>query len=362
MGCSASCKRYIPRQALVNPHDIIGRVITIPGACAFAGQGRYYMEHLIPDNGEYQWAGEGKSCHFCSLLAPYSTNCSMGCAETMRCVAIIGNSGTYTRVRYNGNAERCCLFNNRLIYDHKIKKLVTCHPSLWNYRSVACNYIMKPHCRKGNRIFTDSRCIAWCAYHERNFGQCNSIKKEKCNNYSFFVHNRHYCINFCRNNPGNCDNSFSKYCLINHNTPECSCITSDFTKYQYNPICQDRACIDTGYQPASMHNAAKTGGCNIISCSTYFDLTTRGDINFTDVGIIKRCTTDTSTTGEPTAKERVEYDNVENDNRNSPIEDERKLANQYNTTSTADIINIENDVFGKGVVSLILLITRILKN
>jgi hypothetical protein len=90
------CSKSIPVKQKNNIQHKIGQKITIPNACSPYGSAKSQMTHLIPDNGEYEWAGEGEQCYYCSLESPNSVNCAFGCVDT-NCCSIIGVSGKYRR-------------------------------------------------------------------------------------------------------------------------------------------------------------------------------------------------------------------------------------------------------------------------
>src|SRR3990172_12623687 len=101
------CKKIYPNVANPNPSDQIGQVIEISNGCGPAGTVSNYLYNYIPQNGEYQWAGEGSGCHYCSVEAPIEVSCSAGC-ESIKCCSIAGKRGTYQRTGYNADPFTCC--------------------------------------------------------------------------------------------------------------------------------------------------------------------------------------------------------------------------------------------------------------
>lgn len=100
------------------------------------------------------------------------------------------------------------------------------------------------------------------------------------------------CVTNMMSRMGEYDNYMKKYCALSQfaNTPECSCINSDILNYQFNPLCTDRKCIDNGYATASMLSS-RGNGCQIVDCSTYLDVTAKGNVIFDDTEITQRCGT-----------------------------------------------------------------------
>lgn len=283
------CNRRGPVQAVVDPEDKIGDIKTIQGACASYGSGRDYMEKYIPQNGEYEWAGEGSQCHYCSLSQPESIDCSFGC-DGIDCCSIVGGSGTYKRVSYKADPTQCCLTGQPMIDNY------TCDPIYRDSKSSACSNSMITYCSSSDNVFTKDICNTWCA---NNSTQCDNVKSKFCNdpaNYKYPA-----CKNWCvtKSGMGRCDDGMNLYCSEFPNDSTCACITSDLMKYKYNPLCEDRHCIDHGYQTSSMISAVGEG-CKIVDCNVYLDAKAGGKVTFADVKIEQRCgntTKNSSTAG-----------------------------------------------------------------
>ena len=273
-----NCSKSSPVKSAVNPDDPIGVRLTVPNACAPAGSVEGYMTSLIPDNGEYTWAGEGSSCYYCSLSAPKKISCSAGC-DGIDCCAVIGKTGTYKRSQYLADPVQCCLKSAKMISDK------TCDPKYRNPTSEACFAAIKSYCVQEDKLFNEDICKTWCAQNEQ---ECFLYKQQMCNSEM-----NNHCKDWCMQNHGYCDNSFKKYCstISKEVDPSCSCIQSSLMQYQYNPLCEDRKCIDNGYQTSSMLSAFGEG-CQIVDCGIYFDITAKENVIFDEPQIDQRCATE----------------------------------------------------------------------
>jgi hypothetical protein len=271
-----NCNKIVAQPAKVNPDDQIGTVLTVPGACAPAGTGAGWIAGLIPQNGEYEWAGEGSSCFYCSNGAPNSISCSVGC-DGVDCCAIVGHTGTYKRTSYKADPVQCCITGQPMIGE------LTCNPDYRNPNSSACYDIVKTYCILGERLFSDKVCQSWCS---NNHNECNLYKSKICNDPVNI--NNAYCKSWCLQNPGLCDTSAADYCKNNNPDKFCNCLNSDLIKYKYNPLCEDKSCIDFGYPTSSMVTS-RGQGCQIIDCNTYFNVVSEGKVQLTDVDVAQRC-------------------------------------------------------------------------
>lgn len=272
----SSCSKSSPSQAAVNPNDPLGTTFTIANGCAPAGSARGYLDKYVPKNGEYEWAGEGGSCYYCSFSAPSQINCSAGC-DGVDCCAVIGRGGTYRRTRYLADPVQCCLQSASMIGDK------TCDPKYRNPTSEDCFAAIKSYCIQGDRLFSEDVCKTWCAQNEQ---ECFLYKQQLCDQSL----GNAFCKTWCMQNHGYCDNSFKEYCATTTKDvdPACGCIQSSLVQYKYNPICEDRQCIDNGYQTSSMLSAFGDG-CQIVDCSVYFDVSAQGNVIFDDINIEQRC-------------------------------------------------------------------------
>jgi len=287
----AGCSTTDPTMPAVNPSDAIGQVLNINGGCAPSGTAQNYLGSFVPNNGEYEWAGEGPGCHYCSTQAPRAVGCSSGCAS-VQCCSIMGSSGTYKRTKYGADPVQCCLQSASMIGNQ------TCDPQYRVPTSTACYDAIKAYCIQGDNLFSQNVCQSWCS---SNPTECQSYKESYCNQNANVSSS--YCQTWCMDNMGSCDNSMDWWCAqsANQKDPKCSCINSDLIQYQYNPLCDDKNCIDTGYQTNSMVNA-RGSGCQIVDCSTYFNVQAGGNVTFDDVNIAQRC-------GTPTAQAEEKIDN-----------------------------------------------------
>jgi hypothetical protein len=183
MGCSPS--RANPEKAQNNPNDAINQVITINPGCGLAGTAENSLGKYIPDNGEYIWAGENGSCHYCSLDAGVeAAKCDSGCAD-ISCCAIIGARGSYKRTKYLADPLTCCLQEKATIGN------LTCDPK----------------------------------YRSNTKSDCRSYLTEYCENTTNFP--EPICQSFCNNEldakRSTCDNAINKYCESNPTDVKCKC-------------------------------------------------------------------------------------------------------------------------------------------
>jgi len=274
-----NCSKVIAQVASVNPDDQIGVPITIHGGCGLAGSAFTSLGSYIPSNGEYEWAGEGSTCYYCSANVPNSITCPAGCAD-LDCCAVVGVQGTYKRKSYNADPVECCKTGKSLLNN------LTCHPKYRNPKSQDCYKILKDYCIQGANLFTEDVCKTWCT---ANPEECVTYQSKVCNGSS----NLNFgCKQWCLHHPGMCDSSAEEYCK-NDTTGDdyCACLRSDVQKFNYNPICVDRKCIDHGYQTASMLSARGDKCQDVVDCNTYFDISAGGKVDFADVNIQQRCRT-----------------------------------------------------------------------
>lgn len=271
------CSKIDVVPATVNPDDQIGVQTSIVGGCAPAGSGISSLSAYIPQNGEYEWAGEGNSCYYCSFDSPNSIDCSTGCAN-ISCCAIVGTEGTYKRKSYNADPTQCCIQGVSMIDN------TTCDPKYRNPKSTSCYDALKQFCTQGDKIFTEGVCQTWCA---NNLDECKLLKSQICNDPARFGNG--YCKDWCLQNNGLCDTSVNSFCVSDTtNDSICACLKSDLIKYKYNPVCEDKACIDNGYQTSSMLSS-RGSGCQIVDCTTYFNIVAGGKVQFEDVTLQQRC-------------------------------------------------------------------------
>lgn len=287
----SGCSKIYAEKAKAHPDDEIGNVISVPGGCQPIGS--TYLNGYIPDNKEYEWAGEGAVCYYCSFSPPNSIDCSSGC-DGVNCCAIVGRRGTYKRKSYNADPMACCITGESMIDG------LTCHPSYRKTTSDACYRYLKAYCSVGNTLMFDEACQSWCAV---NPAEC-ALKKSKLCSEDFSNPN---CKEWCLQNPGLCDKSAEEYCAKpeNKNDTFCACINSELVKHNYNPLCEDKKCITHGYPTESMITS-RGDGCKIIDCTTYLNLSSGGKTELNDVTVQQRCGGD-SGVGEPISSSSGSY-------------------------------------------------------
>lgn len=282
------CTRYPIFYAPVNPEDKIGAVKTIPHGCAPAGGAFGWMKKYMPSNGEYEWAGEGNYCHYCSIDYPDSIDCESGCAD-IACCSILGKRGTYKRKSYNADPKQCCLRNAEITSKSNVMiGDLTCDPKYRSPASPDCYPILREYCLNGTTLMTDHSgiCRTWCSNNQK---ECNSYKSKICNNIDNF-NQIPECKTWCAENDGLCDTSGVDYCSKETNKEDdfCSCLNSDLVQYKFNPLCEDRKCIKNGYATQSMITS-RGKGCEIIDCTTYLEMANKGKTDFKNVAIYQHC-------------------------------------------------------------------------
>ena len=277
-GCT---KETAPSIVHFNPDDPIDEVHTIPKACAPTGAGFQYMSHLLPNNGEYTWAGEGEDCHYCSNEAPRETKCSS--CDGASCCPMWGKKGLYKRISYEADPVQCCILKVKNIKDK------TCDPKYLNPNSESCFLAKKKYCNKNPfRLWNDPICQNWCA---NNYVECQMEKAAFCNDPKNIDNVE--CLNWCAADPGKCDVSMKEYCEKVPMDYRCACIRSPLIEHNHNPLCDDRKCIDFGYATSSQL-ISRGEGCRIVDCKTYFDIKSKGKVTFDDVTIKDRCDSENS--------------------------------------------------------------------
>uniref|UniRef100_A0A6C0JQ22 Uncharacterized protein n=1 Tax=viral metagenome TaxID=1070528 RepID=A0A6C0JQ22_9ZZZZ len=117
-------------------------------------------------------------------------------------------------------------------------------------------------------------------------GNCSKFMKDNCGQDI----SDPKCLEWCMSadGMGKCDQAFDLFCSENKDHPYCSCINSPLTAANYNPLCNDRKCINGGYQTTPMTRALG-GGCQIVDCSTALNIQAGGKVSLNDVTITQRC-------------------------------------------------------------------------
>ena len=174
---------------------------------------------------------------------------------------------------YSGSKMNCCLNGN--------DSPRSCDPTL-TYSSGNCDDVFASYCAQGSNIITDQKCINWASARPASAAP---LMKRAC--IASTLGAGSVCRNWCMNNQGQCDDAMAQYCKSYPNDPMCRCYTSPAA--QYNAICIDKDCRDTGYKTAAM----LTTQCPTqIDCKQYITLAAGGKINFTDNTVIQRCGND----------------------------------------------------------------------
>lgn len=279
-----NCSRQYPEMQPVNQDDKINETKEIPKACGVAGSVKNYIQKYIPDNGEYRYSGEGSGCFYCSLMAGIEISCNAGC-DGVKCCAVAGKKGTYTRHSYLADKLKCCLKKDdgNWIIDNK-----TCHPDYRGNLGKDCVNVIKNHCFENiNNIFNDSVCKNYCKDKD-----CNKEISDFCNREDLNKHKT--CLTWCSNNKGKCDESFTNFCKQNINDDRCACINSDVNKInslkKYNPLCVDKNCIaKNAYTTQNMLDGVK-GGCNIVDCTVQNNLSDiEGNVDLNNLKLDANC-------------------------------------------------------------------------
>ena len=126
-----------------------------------------------------------------------------------------------------------------------------------------------------------------------------SVPASKCNDNKLTYCNHHQgtkgsgvgkCLEFCKSNPGKCDQFMQRYCKSKHGRKSkiCSCINSP-APY---PLCIDRTCADQGYATSEM----KSQSCPAsVDCNIYHDH--KGSMEFIDTELQHKCSPEAFTKG-----------------------------------------------------------------
>ncbi|QKF94719.1 putative myristylated protein [Fadolivirus algeromassiliense] len=211
-----SCSSVAPKQANNDPNMTIGQTKEIQDGCGPKGTVKNHLNRYIPQNGEYEWGGEGGDCYYDGGAAGNSMTCSAGCSSAGHC-AIIGSKGKYKRISYNADQVDCCLGK----YDDKgMIGAVTCDPAYRNMNSNECKSMIQSRCSQAGKIFSEDYCTKYCN-DPANKEWCDGIKLAYCNTPTNFL--QADCIGFC--NPlSKCSNAVQAFCQKDKNMftdPKC---------------------------------------------------------------------------------------------------------------------------------------------
>ena len=201
------CHLRGPHQMENNPQDRINQHRDITDGCGPAGSVKGKLYNKIPNNGEYEWAGEGGGCHYASSKSGgYSMTCSAGCTHG-HC-AIAGRKGTYKRVRYKASDNSCC--TGQAAGNWTVGK-VTCHPDARGVTKTRCVPIMKKECAggRGDNIFGKSYCQEFCL-DSKYKPWCDQQKTTRCSTAAAM--NTSGCKTWCMANPDKCTKGIGEMC------------------------------------------------------------------------------------------------------------------------------------------------------
>lgn len=134
----------------------------IQSGCAPAGSVGNYVK--CPENGEWQYVGEGDWCTYdsqkpgCFLDCDGAMSCGVGnmtghckvAGKRGRCQRKSGSDG------YQADKVQCCLGNALTVGDK------TCHPDYRNKNGPACQSALREHCSQGKNLFS-AECQAWAS-------------------------------------------------------------------------------------------------------------------------------------------------------------------------------------------------------
>lgn len=254
-----------PAYMFNDPNDKIDEKKPITYGCG----DEYELLKYIPQNGEYQWAGESDD---------YDPAC---CGKP---------TGHYKRTSYLADNKECCKNLTSTIGNK------TCNPAYRGPFTSECDTIMKEYCLDNtpeahkNNIFTQPSCSLWCTKNDGTKEICKQKKTTLCNDANNLQSSE--CKQWCLENPGQCDKGMTDYCVKPENIhdPICTCINSfvDFKDRDINnPRCVDKNCILTGYSTAAMMN--NNVKCQNISCDVYYDMHENDRVNIHENYISQTC-------------------------------------------------------------------------
>lgn len=153
----------------------------------------------------------------------------------------------------------------------------------WSWGDAIVSYSLLKDCSSTNFMWDDD-----CTYNiaERSTADCKDPSSACFTNRVTFCNTADVlskeCINFCKLNPGMCDQAMTKHCLANSTKDECACLAS--VGATSNPQCFDNRCANLGYKTKAM----KEYQCpDSISCDTFHKYD--GLVEFTDGTLEDRC-------------------------------------------------------------------------
>ncbi|KAK7081957.1 hypothetical protein SK128_011773 [Halocaridina rubra] len=275
------CKRMPPpTQIIASENDMLNQRFSLAHFCAPAGTVGGYAAPYIDKAGEYTYAGEGGTCRYCSLDAPRSVSCAVGCADAS-CCAIVGKGATFQRTSYKGDKETCCMGGEpRVDSDGK-----TCHPEHAPH-SQQCKAIILSRCKMEKEKFLEPghTCSNYATFYP---DEGVALKCDACNDWAIFSKQESICTKLCLENPGLCDYSSNVYCdtPAGRNTSYCSCINDDSLN---NPICTNAECRTAGY----ITNGIKDRECIINNCKVDLSFENIRNLDINQLDIQQTCGND----------------------------------------------------------------------
>jgi hypothetical protein len=263
-----------------NPDDQIGYSRDLIGRCyptySWSPMFESIKKGYLTPNNEYVLSSTARNCYYCSSMPGVEATCSGGC-HRIACCSIFGHGYSYYRDNYKADPLQCCLNTVQKIGQD------TCNPTNRDGSSVNCKALMKEYC-KGNNLFSDQKCIQWCA---ENKDACNGFMASRCNDVNSIAFDPS-CKEFCLNNAGMCDSGSRSFCAEQNPDPYCACLNSDSNRFSHNPVCQDGNCVKNGYKTDDMIELSSKG-CSIMDCGVYLKLENVNNFTFADNNITQRC-------------------------------------------------------------------------
>lgn len=184
------------------------------------------------------------------------------------CTGWLGGYATRCKkFQYTADVKTCCITGG------PTSGRETCDPDWLNPASDTCKVHVKTYCESQPDMFlTDEKCML-LAREDPAWKTQQYIKY--CNIGDNF--GKPECQSFCFSPEGSrqCDVGAMAFCGKNPTHSSCSCIKSPYNQefnpndpaaFQYNPICVDSNCINTGYQTNNMIQARGDQCPDIINC------------------------------------------------------------------------------------------------
>lgn len=209
-----------PQRRNNNPDDLIGQHITIEDACVIQGPaGNGPGEGLVPDNGEYSYAGTTGNCNYCINCMPKRMDSGFGCVGFFsECASGGGVIPKYTRNSYRAPKDACCTNGGG-----KTVGNLTCDPKYSGGPVTGeCSDVFAARCTPAMIASGDAQCNTWCG---TNRATCNERIKQYCTAENIAGPNGQ----FCKDNLvelGGADSQVNKFCASHQDDPFCACMTS----------------------------------------------------------------------------------------------------------------------------------------